>query len=70
MNRANVLRLFTEGDIYDVTNADVSDWRLDYDVVQYRFWRQYVQRYFIKAGPTDTSYIRERPTDTLYWRGS
>ncbi len=37
VNRANVLRQFCEGDIFDVTNAGISQWRLDYDVVQYRF---------------------------------
>lgn len=37
VNRANVLRQFCEGDIFDVTNAGISQWRLDYDVIQYRF---------------------------------
>jgi len=36
-NRAGILRCFTAGDIYDVTSADIAEWRLDYDVVQYRF---------------------------------
>ena len=43
VNRANVLRLFTEGDVYDVStmfsNGDASSsdsWELSYDVLKYR----------------------------------
>jgi len=37
IDRSNTLRLFTAGKIYDVTSANISDWRLDYDVLQYQF---------------------------------
>lgn len=36
INRANVLRLFTEGDVYDVTNAELENWELTYDVIKYQ----------------------------------
>ncbi|HRP89060.1 MAG TPA: hypothetical protein PKX92_03380 [Edaphocola sp.] len=32
-----MIRMFSDGNVYDVTNASVSEWRLDYDVLQYRF---------------------------------
>lgn len=35
-NQANVLRLFSQGKVYDVTNQTVADYRLDYDVLQYK----------------------------------
>lgn len=37
VNRANQLRLFTAGRTYDVANAESVTWRLDYDVLQYRY---------------------------------
>jgi hypothetical protein len=39
VDQANVLRLFTAGKTYDVTSASISNWRLDYDVLQYQFGR-------------------------------
>ena len=35
-NQANMLRLFSKGKVYDVTNQTVADYRLDYDVLQYK----------------------------------
>ncbi|HLU17323.1 MAG TPA: hypothetical protein VKZ76_04660 [Edaphocola sp.] len=37
VNSAGMLRMFCDGDVYDVTSASVAEWRLDYDVLQYRF---------------------------------
>lgn len=37
INAAGMIRMFSEGEVYDVTNASVAEWRLDYDVLQYRF---------------------------------
>ena len=39
VNRGNILRLFTEGEVYDVTTASVDHWQLNYDVLQYRMGR-------------------------------
>jgi hypothetical protein len=36
VNKANVLRFFSKGKIYDVTTMNVLDMRLDYDVLQYK----------------------------------
>lgn len=36
-NTAGMIRMFSDGEVYDVTNAQVAEWRLDYDVLQYRF---------------------------------
>ncbi len=36
MNTSNTLRLFTEGEAYDVTNAELSNWQLNYDVITYQ----------------------------------
>jgi hypothetical protein len=36
VNQANMLRLFTEGELYDVTNANVEAWELSYDVIRYQ----------------------------------
>lgn len=36
VNRGNMLRMFTDGKVYDVVNADVP-WELTYDVLTYRF---------------------------------
>jgi hypothetical protein len=36
INTNNTLRLFSEGEIYDVTNADLANWQLAYDVVTYQ----------------------------------
>jgi len=35
-NQANMLRLFSQGKVYDVTNQTVKDFRLDFDVLQYQ----------------------------------
>jgi len=35
-NQANMLRLYCQGKIYDVTNQTISSYRLDYDVLQYK----------------------------------
>ncbi len=37
INAAGMIRMFSDGDVFDVTNASVAEWRLDYDVLQYRF---------------------------------
>ena len=37
INGAGMLRMFSDGEVYDVTAATVADWRLDYDALQYRF---------------------------------
>lgn len=37
ITRGRMIKLFTDGQVYDVVNADVPYWRLDYDVLQYRF---------------------------------
>lgn len=36
VNKANVLRLFSNGKVYDVTTMNILDMRLDYDVLQYK----------------------------------
>ena len=36
INTANTLRLFTEGEAYDVTTAELSNWALNYDVITYQ----------------------------------
>jgi hypothetical protein len=36
VNFGNTLRLFSEGEIYDVTNAELTNWQLNYDVLQYQ----------------------------------
>jgi len=37
ISRNKMVKLFTEGSVYEVINADVPSWRLDYDVIHYRF---------------------------------
>lgn len=37
ITRGRMIKVFTEGRTYDVINADVPYWRLDYDVIHYRF---------------------------------
>ncbi|MCC6448603.1 MAG: hypothetical protein IT215_07945, partial [Chitinophagaceae bacterium] len=32
----NILRMFSKGKIYEVANMTVEDYRLDYDVLQYK----------------------------------
>jgi hypothetical protein len=34
-----MLRLFTEGETYDVTNAETEAWELTYDVLKYQIGR-------------------------------
>ncbi|MBL7765016.1 MAG: hypothetical protein JNJ58_02905 [Chitinophagaceae bacterium] len=36
VNKANVLRMFSKGKVYDVTTMSLYDMRLDYDVLQYK----------------------------------
>lgn len=36
VNRANTLRMFSKGKVYDVTNMAVDEVRLDYDVLQFK----------------------------------
>jgi hypothetical protein len=36
INTANTLRLFSDGEVYDVTNADLTNWSLNYDVITYQ----------------------------------
>lgn len=35
-NKANTLRMFSKGKVYDITNMSLMDIRLDYDVLQYK----------------------------------
>lgn len=35
-NKANMVRMFSKGKVYDVTNMTLLDMRLDYDVLQYK----------------------------------
>lgn len=37
VTNSRIIKLFTEGNVYEVITADVASWRLDYDVLQYRF---------------------------------
>ena len=37
ISRNRMIKIFTEARTYDVINSDISFWRLDYDVIQYRF---------------------------------
>ena len=36
INTSSTLRLFTEGEAFDVTNADLAHWSLNYDVITYQ----------------------------------
>ncbi len=36
VNAGSTLRLFSEGEVYDVTNADLANWSLSYDVITYQ----------------------------------
>lgn len=36
VNKANMLRMFSKGKVYDVTSMSLQDMRLDYDVLQYK----------------------------------
>ena len=36
VNSAGTLRLFTEGEVFDVTNAELTHWSLNYDVITYQ----------------------------------
>lgn len=36
VNKANILRMFSKGKLYDVSNASLNEIRLDYDVLQYK----------------------------------
>ena len=44
----NTLRLFTEGEVYDVTNAELTTWSLNYDVISYQIG-QGIFRVFYKG---------------------
>lgn len=46
VNRAHVLRLFTEGEMYDVTNAELESWQLSYDVLKYQVGRNMFRIYY------------------------
>ena len=46
VNRANTLRLFTEGETYDVTNADLESWELTYDVLKYQIGKNMFRIYY------------------------
>lgn len=37
LSNSGTIRMFSDGDVYEVTSANVAEWRLDYDVLQYRF---------------------------------
>lgn len=36
INKANILRMFSDGKLYEVSNASLNEMRLDYDVLQYK----------------------------------
>ena len=36
VNKANVLRMFSKGKVYDVSTMNIIELRLDYDVLQYK----------------------------------
>lgn len=46
VNRAKVLRLFTEGEVYDVTTAELESWQLTYDVLKYQVGRNMFRIYY------------------------
>jgi hypothetical protein len=46
ISNTNTLRLFTEGEVYDVTNADIDSWQLDYDVVKYQIGQSMFHLYY------------------------
>ncbi len=46
INSSNTLRLFTEGEVYDVTNADLSNWQLNYDVITYQIGQGIFKVYY------------------------
>lgn len=46
IDQNNELRLFTAGKTYDVTSANISSWRLDYDVLQYKFGKDFYKVFY------------------------
>ena len=46
INQSGTLRLFTEGEVYDVTNADLTAWQLNYDVIQYQIGQGIFRVYY------------------------
>ena len=46
INTNNTLRLFTEGEVYDVTNADLTNWQLNYDVINYQIGQGIFKVYY------------------------
>lgn len=42
----NTLRLFTAGEVYDVTNAELSNWQLNYDVITYQIGQGIFKVYY------------------------
>ena len=46
INTSNTLRLFTEGEVYDVTNADLTTWSLNYDVITYQIGQGMFKDYY------------------------
>ena len=46
VNQANELKLFSEGEVYEVTNADLTAWQLNYDVVMYQIGQGVFKIYY------------------------
>ncbi len=46
LNQSNELRLFSEGEIYEVTNAELTSWSLNYDVVAYQIGENIFKFYY------------------------
>ena len=36
VNKSNMLRMFSKGQVYDITSLNLEDMHLDYDVLQYK----------------------------------
>ncbi len=45
-NRARVLRMFSGGDVYDVSSADIENWDVNYDVLRYRIGENFYRVYY------------------------
>ena len=46
LNAANELKLFTEGEVYEVTNAELTNWQLNYDVITYQIGQGIFKVYY------------------------
>jgi hypothetical protein len=46
VNASNTLKLFTEGEVYEVTTADLTAWQLNYDVITYQIGQGIFKVYY------------------------